>query len=239
MDDLHAKNVVTKYHHGTNGIIKWQHMALVPVRVLSVPCSTLSTIIHYALSLWCPPFIGLPVFLWQFGMKNMKKPRSARGNGSAKEMRTSPGVDHEAVQTLSQLSELVNQSQTLSQFNETIDLHFRGGSQPGSQPLFSAPLEFGPLGLSSQAEESMPVAPVPKPIQHYSRDSPNAQAGSLHRTARGTRRGPMDEMRQLARILVKIIPHSVGFLVVSEDGGGACVLLGEGGADGGEHAVDR
>jgi hypothetical protein len=30
----------------------------------------------------------------------------------------------------------------------------------------------------------------------------------------------MDEMRQLVRILVKIIPHSVGFLASAEEGGG-------------------
>ena len=38
--------------------------------------------------------------------------------------------------------------------------------------------------------------------------------------SKATRRGPMDEMRQLVRILVKIIPHSVGFLASAEEGGG-------------------
>ncbi|KAK9909115.1 hypothetical protein WJX75_007371 [Coccomyxa subellipsoidea] len=38
--------------------------------------------------------------------------------------------------------------------------------------------------------------------------------------SKATRRGPMDEMRQLVRILVKIIPHSVGFLSSAEEGGG-------------------
>lgn len=37
---------------------------------------------------------------------------------------------------------------------------------------------------------------------------------------RGTRRGPMDEMRQLVRILVKIIPQSFPYLATTEDGGG-------------------
>ncbi|CAK0749175.1 hypothetical protein CVIRNUC_001890 [Coccomyxa viridis] len=38
--------------------------------------------------------------------------------------------------------------------------------------------------------------------------------------SKATRRGPMDEMRQLVRILVKIIPHSVTFLASAEEGGG-------------------
>ncbi len=153
----------------------------------------------------------------------MPKQRKTRRMPSPEE----PSHENEAAQTLSQLSDFaLRQSQTLSQFNEAVELQYRGGSQPSSHPLFGAPTpEFGPLGLSSQAGESIPaapVAPVPKPIQHYSGDAPsNAPPGRLHRTARGTRRGPMDEMRQLARIMVKIIPHSVGFLVVSEEGGGA------------------
>lgn len=121
--------------------------------------------------------------------------------------RQSPGIE-EAVQTLSQLSDLVNQSQTMSQQLE-LAWQRAGGSQPSLD-----------LGLPSQPEL---IPPIPKPIQHYSLDSPsNAAPIHLHKTARGTRRGPMDEMRQLARILVKIIPHSVGLLVVGEEGGGAC-----------------
>ncbi|KAK9820348.1 hypothetical protein WJX72_009310 [[Myrmecia] bisecta] len=42
----------------------------------------------------------------------------------------------------------------------------------------------------------------------------------LHPKSKATRRGPMDEMRQLVRILVKIIPHSVGFIATSDEGGG-------------------
>ncbi len=38
--------------------------------------------------------------------------------------------------------------------------------------------------------------------------------------AKSTRRGPMDEMRQLVRILVKLIPHSVEHIANSEEGGG-------------------
>ncbi|KAL0054150.1 hypothetical protein WJX82_004523 [Trebouxia sp. C0006] len=42
----------------------------------------------------------------------------------------------------------------------------------------------------------------------------------LHPKSRATRRGPMDEMRQLVRILVKVIPHSVSLISSSEEGGG-------------------
>lgn len=38
--------------------------------------------------------------------------------------------------------------------------------------------------------------------------------------ARHARRGPMDEMRQLVRILVKIVPQSLPHLATTEDGGG-------------------
>ncbi len=43
---------------------------------------------------------------------------------------------------------------------------------------------------------------------------------SVGQRSKAARRGPMDEMRQLVRILVKIIPHSVGFLASAEEGGG-------------------
>ena len=40
------------------------------------------------------------------------------------------------------------------------------------------------------------------------------------RAHRDRRRGPMDEMRQLVRILVKLIPHSAPHVAVGDDGGG-------------------
>lgn len=47
----------------------------------------------------------------------------------------------------------------------------------------------------------------------------NAQA-SAPQKGKATRRGPMDEMRQLVRILVKIIPQSVKFIAIADEGGG-------------------
>eukprot|EP00798_Chlamydomonas_sp_ICE-L_P013452 gene13452-19310_t len=40
-----------------------------------------------------------------------------------------------------------------------------------------------------------------------------------HRNSKAMKRGPMDEMRQLVRILVKLVPKSMKFLVKSEEGG--------------------
>jgi len=50
---------------------------------------------------------------------------------------------------------------------------------------------------------------------------PPAPPPALRSPARGrARRGPMDEMRQLVRILVKLIPHSAQHVAVGDDGGG-------------------
>ena len=65
------------------------------------------------------------------------------------------------------------------------------------------------LDLPSPAEES--------PLDAF------ADAGyddGSRMASKATRRGPMDEMRQLVRILVKIIPHSITFLASAEEGGG-------------------
>jgi hypothetical protein len=40
-----------------------------------------------------------------------------------------------------------------------------------------------------------------------------------HRNSKAVKRGPMDEMRQLVRILVKLVPKSIKFLAISEEGG--------------------
>ncbi|GAX83701.1 hypothetical protein CEUSTIGMA_g11126.t1 [Chlamydomonas eustigma] len=54
--------------------------------------------------------------------------------------------------------------------------------------------------------------------------SPPKQHHSLqkeeHRNSRAHRRGPMDEMRQLVRILVKLMPQSAPLLTSTDDGGG-------------------
>lgn len=41
-----------------------------------------------------------------------------------------------------------------------------------------------------------------------------------HRNSKASRRGPMDDMRQLVRILVKIFPQSTQYLQMGEEGGG-------------------
>lgn len=41
-----------------------------------------------------------------------------------------------------------------------------------------------------------------------------------HANSKAARRGPMDEMRQLVRILVKLMPESSRFLTVPDEGGG-------------------
>ncbi|EFJ52340.1 hypothetical protein VOLCADRAFT_86669 [Volvox carteri f. nagariensis] len=41
-----------------------------------------------------------------------------------------------------------------------------------------------------------------------------------HKNSKASRRGPMDEMRQLVRILVKLMPESSRFLTVPDEGGG-------------------
>ncbi|KXZ47052.1 hypothetical protein GPECTOR_38g289 [Gonium pectorale] len=57
-------------------------------------------------------------------------------------------------------------------------------------------------------------APAPTPIRHHSVLKPE------HKNSKATRRGPMDEMRQLVRILVKLMPESSRFLTVPDEGGG-------------------
>jgi hypothetical protein len=51
-------------------------------------------------------------------------------------------------------------------------------------------------------------------------DTQNAAAARVSKGKKQTRRGPMDEMRQLIRILVKIFPHSVNLISNTEESGG-------------------
>lgn len=44
--------------------------------------------------------------------------------------------------------------------------------------------------------------------------------GPRSRSGKPTRRGPMDEMRQLVRILVKLLPQSIGYIGANEEAGG-------------------
>ena len=89
---------------------------------------------------------------------------------------------------------------------------------------------------------SQPMVPtsinLPPPSHHFTPAASNSDlTGMPHTTpsagyppkyatdhgpprAKATRRGPMDEMRQLVRILVKLIPHSVDHIATSDEGGG-------------------
>jgi len=78
-----------------------------------------------------------------------------------------------------------------------------------------------PIALMDQQQGTRPdpatLSTVSCNGQDLSLDLLSTKGG---RRGRGTRRGPMDEMRQLVRILVKIIPQSFPFLATTEDGGG-------------------
>ena len=69
----------------------------------------------------------------------------------------------------------------------------------------------------------VPTAPPQQPSHDLAASGTQQAAPAKSRgggsKSRATRRGPMDEMRQLVRILVKVIPHS-GFLIASTDEGG-------------------
>ncbi|KAK9846401.1 hypothetical protein WJX81_003049 [Elliptochloris bilobata] len=85
-----------------------------------------------------------------------------------------------------------------------------GDEAPAATLAPPAPDSLGfsvPELLASQPGSELPSQP----------DIPIPGAG---RQRRPTRRGPMDEMRQLVRILVKVIPHSVGLVSLMEEGGG-------------------
>ena len=118
-----------------------------------------------------------------------------------------------------------------------------------SQPDFPGP-ELGPgVAQESQqqlsyAQHSVPLHPSAgmEPEQHqqqlqmhmmpvvmhgleqpaYKQEELAAQptSGRGSRGSRATRRGPMDEMRQLVRILVKVIPQSAPQIMSSDEGGG-------------------
>lgn len=76
------------------------------------------------------------------------------------------------------------------------------------------------------AEAPMLVVPTAPPM-HEHQGSPDGDMHHGHASkgrgaarGRATRRGPMDEMRQLVRILVKVIPHSSYMITNAEEGGG-------------------
>jgi hypothetical protein len=83
-----------------------------------------------------------------------------------------------------------------------------GGSMPQPSPLMVMGLPFGAAAGHAGGHAA------------GGGGSGSGGEGGTRGGSKATRRGPMDEMRQLVRILVKIIPHSVGFLASAEEGGG-------------------
>ena len=108
------------------------------------------------------------------------------------------------------------------QFSRELGFH----TFPESLPTFTQDLQY-------IAEAPMLVVPTPPPQSQTPALDPHAGgtqpaqpakgqrggSGSSSAKSRATRRGPMDEMRQLVRILVKVIPHS-NYLISSTDEGG-------------------
>ena len=118
---------------------------------------------------------------------------------------------------------------------------------PSSQPLFDIGMSPPDLNLAFSFHQSQPSQSQLFPGPHPSQLLPpafltanngmpmlpgfNFVAGegfkpvhpsllkSEHRTSRAARRGPMDEMRQLVRILVKLMPDSGQLLSASEGEG--------------------
>jgi hypothetical protein len=96
----------------------------------------------------------------------------------------------------------------------------QGSSLPGIQTGPVAPM----LGrLPTQAVQMFPnhaymwdpaAAMLTAPVRHPS------VCKAEHKNSKAARRGPMDEMRQLVRILVKLMPESSRFLTVPDEGGG-------------------
>ncbi|KAI7842903.1 hypothetical protein COHA_003415 [Chlorella ohadii] len=60
------------------------------------------------------------------------------------------------------------------------------------------------------------MAVAPQMDQEVSEPAP----GPRSRSGKPTRRGPMDEMRQLVRILVKLLPQSIAYIGANEEAGG-------------------
>lgn len=57
-------------------------------------------------------------------------------------------------------------------------------------------------------------------VQHMPDQDSEPQPGPRSKSGKPTRRGPMDEMRQLVRILVKLLPQSIGHIGANEEAGG-------------------
>lgn len=143
----------------------------------------------------------------------------------------------EEVINLSQLSDLSEAAEQLPLLLRPHSfLNVERLSQDGFPDQFiSSQPDIPPPNLQCRQEECPPPASPPKPTSRQpsrlgppsSGTSRLAKAGhvddqhpNVPQKTKTTRRGPMDEMRQLVRILVKIIPHSVKYIAVADEGGG-------------------
>ena len=72
--------------------------------------------------------------------------------------------------------------------------------EAGSLPLMH--MRYAPACAMQEAATAAAIAAAASPMSSPSKTE--AAAGRRGRGAKGTRRGPMDEMRQLVRILVKV-----------------------------------
>ncbi|EFN58193.1 hypothetical protein CHLNCDRAFT_142040 [Chlorella variabilis] len=57
-------------------------------------------------------------------------------------------------------------------------------------------------------------------VPHTMEADVSEQPGPRSKSGKPTRRGPMDEMRQLVRILVKLLPQSIAYIGANEEAGG-------------------
>ena len=90
----------------------------------------------------------------------------------------------------------------------------------GAAPPQQSPSLGGALGTFGVPYPGLLDQPAAAPQHPQEQGDYGHGETAAQRSSKGTRRGPMDEMRQLVRILVKIIPHSIGFLASAEEGGG-------------------
>ena len=99
--------------------------------------------------------------------------------------------------------------QQLSYAQHAVSLHPSAGMEP-EQHQQQLQMHMMPVvmhGLEQPAYKQEELAAQPT-------------SGRGSRGSRATRRGPMDEMRQLVRILVKVIPQSAPQIMNSDEGGG-------------------
>lgn len=97
-----------------------------------------------------------------------------------------------------------------------------------AEAIRAAPLQLPNTVLPAQAAGLSAALPFPGMIlldSFHTKDADLQQKHpSLlkpeHKHSKASRRGPMDDMRQLVRILVKLFPQSMIFLKMGEEGGG-------------------